>query len=278
MALLAQQTVQPQHIGRAVGVGKADRLRGIVAELGIEVRQFLNGAVFAAHLAAQDDLALLIALQDGLDVQDRPCQLRAAGDAPALVQVLQVIHDEELLHPAAHAAHALDQLLHRRARLRALRDLDGDQSLAEGRAAAVDHAELAARILCHQLVRRETHAPAGTADAAGNADIQQVIPCGQHRLHPLGGILRVDHRGLDLRTAADGIVVRWAVELALRQLAVDAVRQRKRPDVILLQHLRRQIGRRIRKNANHGNSSCFQFINCAAASPPACQTAAGSRP
>ena len=104
------------------------------------------------------------------------------------------------------------RLVERFARVAPLGRLQDDESFAERGAQRIDRADLPVRKLLAQLVRRDHGGLIRAADAGGHADIENVAPLRQQRLHVFDVALRRDLRGVDLRTVAQLAVIVRAVE------------------------------------------------------------------
>ena len=208
------------------------------------------------------DLALRIALQNGLDLQKRAGQRRRAGQTATLAQELQVVYHEQLSHLAAELRRAGGDRIHIGALLRQIRRLQHHQTLAQRSAPAVQHPDVPVGIALPQLLRHHAHAPAGAADAAGQPDIQHVIALLQHGLHGFAGGQGADHGGLDLRALAHGFIIGVAVKGGghVRRYAVDGIGQAQLPDAVLLPQLRRQVGRVVCHHSNHDMSPFIMEI------------------
>lgn len=156
-------------------MGDADA-RGLIQRALIEiVRQLGVGLLIPAHLAAGNDVARLVAAQDGLDAEHRADQRRRAGDAPAALEVVEIVHREELAHVGAARENAVADLLKAPARAQQLRRLEHLQALAERGGIGVDGHDFGVRIFFPQLLRRERRGVRRAADAAGHTDVEHIV-------------------------------------------------------------------------------------------------------
>ena len=270
-------------------MGKADGGVQVAHGFGVKLRQRLQGFFLAPHLVIHHDLAFFIAPKDGLNLQEGAGQPRAAGDAPTLVQIFQIIYHKKLLHAGAAAAGIGLQLRKRLALPRQLGRFQHHQALAQRSAPSVNHGYTPPAVLLRKLLALQRNAPAAAADAAGNAQIQHVLPLLQTLLYGASRPLGVHHGGLHLRAMAHGVVEGGAAELdvVIRLHAVHLIGQGHRADVIFPQYFHGQIGCRIRKDLYHifilsfaGVKHSGQAVTppCPATSRPACRTAFHSPP
>ena len=79
----------------------ADLLGLVRDQLFIEVGKGSEGLLAPARLAAQDDLALLIAAQQGLDLQHRADDSGSLAHAAAALEIGEVVDREILAHHVA---------------------------------------------------------------------------------------------------------------------------------------------------------------------------------
>ena len=251
--LAAQQGLQVQRVGRRVGMGNADGRMGIVYGLGIDVRQSLQRLFLAPDLAVHHDLALLVAPEDGLHLQNRTGQPRAAGNTPAPVQVFQVIHHEKLLHTGTKTAGKFFQFFQALALPGQSGGLNNHHSLSQRGPPGVHHPDSAFAVLFRQLLALQLHAPAAAADAAGYAQIQHILSLPQTFPHGLRRLLGVHHGGLHHSPRAHGPVEGSAVELnaPVRLRAVYLIGQGHGFYGKLVQYFHWQIRCRIRKDLYH---------------------------
>ena len=166
-----------------------------------------------------------------------------------------------LAHLAAQLLTADLDLLDDAALRRQLGSRQHDETFAQGRAPAVQHADLPVRILLGQFLGHQPHAPAGTADAAGEADVQHIVAVFQMRLHfPPGGV-RCNHGGLHHGAVPHGLVKAAAIELRadIRRLTVYGVGQAKLTDAVLLQQVLGQVCRVVGHNTYHNSVLLFAF-------------------
>ena len=254
-------------------MGDTHRPGAVHGVLLVQLRQRLHGLQLTTNLAVLDDVALRIGLKDGLDLQQRARYLRRSADAAAPAQILQVVHHEELAHPPAIFLSLPDDFICRTALLQHFGCLQHHEALSQRSAAGIQYPDHAVGVFAPQLLRHKLSAPAGAADAAGDGDVQYVIPLLEGALHGVPNQSRAHQRGLDLGTLPHGLVV--VVAHQLRGLAVQQIRQGHGGDVILFQQVGRDVGRRIGENSQH--SFLLLLIPVSAASPPVCRTAAHSR-
>ena len=245
MARLPQLGLQPQGLAGAVPVGDANQVVQVDGPLLIDAHQPLDGPQLAPGLVEQDDLALLVAPEDGLDLQQGAHQRRRTGDAAALAQILQVVHSEILaVILAVHEGGGLQ----------------GRDSRPQRRAHAVDGADPAAGIFLHQLVPGQLGRPPAAADAGGNAEIHHVVPLGHIGLEGFFCIVRVHHGGAHVGAGAQGLIILVAVQPLRGRLIVNGQRHGKQMDVVLLPQLGGQVGPGVHKDLDHDKTVPFKIF------------------
>ena len=136
------QALLERLVQRARGGAAADAQANALVSLGRRGRHGNHGverAVPAAGLLGDGVVALLVAHEDGLDVERRAKAVDGLADAPALVEVLERLDREEHVRLLGGAVEPLGELLERHARLdvvdAALDDHAGDHADRAG----VDH-------------------------------------------------------------------------------------------------------------------------------------------
>ena len=174
-AAFTQHGLQTQSIRRSISMGNANGGGLVLHQLVIFFHQRLQRPLLAAELAIQDNFALLVALQNGLDLQQGACQTGTAGDAAAAMEVFQVVHHKILLHLAAAGAGKGHQFIQRFTLPGQLGRFQHHQPLAKRRAAGVDYHHPAGFVVFGHFLTDQINAPAGAADTAGNSQIQHIV-------------------------------------------------------------------------------------------------------
>ena len=241
-------------------MGDADQVVQVDGPLLIDAHQPLDGPQLAPGLVEQDDLALLVAPEDRLDLQQGAHQRRRTGDAAALAQVLQVVHSEILAVILAVHCHFLHQLVQAHALAHQGGGLQSRDPRPQGRAHAVDGADPALGILLHQLVPGQLGRPPAAADAGRNAEIHHVVSLGDIRLKGLPGVVRVHHGGAHVGAGAQGLIILVAVQPLRGRLIVNGQGHGKQVDVVLLPQLGGQIGPGVHKDLDHDKTVPFKIF------------------
>ncbi len=254
-AALTQRIEQKLRAGCIVCVRDADLLGLVGDELLVKVRQRGERLLAAARLAAQDDLALVIAAQQRLDLEHGADDGGSLAHAAAALQIGEVIDREVLAHRMAAAGDLLDDQRERRAVFEHTRGLDHQQPFAERGGIGVNGGDFPLREFFLQLLHGHGGRMRRAADAAGHADIDHVVAGRQRRVQRLEKRAKVDHGGGYGRAAAHGVIVGFPVEINSRILmrfnTVDEVRQRDDAQGIFLNVSSRQVCRRVGKDLDH---------------------------
>ena len=238
----------------------ADRLRLRVADqLFIALGDGLDGALAAAELGEADDLALRVALEQGLDLQHGPDGGFEIGQAAGPAEVAQVVDREDLRHAVPQRTQKGVGVVDAHPLAAAVDRAHDEQTLAERGAVGVNEQELARREFLAQLTRGDLAGGVGAADTGGHAHEQHVLPRLQHRGQHIEIALRRDLRGRDLRSAAhlrikglrvEGIEVQTGLLISVRVEGEGNDR-----DMLLLQIRSREIGRGIGYDSEHDVAS-----------------------
>ena len=254
-AALAQCVEQKLRAVCIVRVRDADLLGLVGGQLLVEVGQRGERLLAAARLAALDDLALIIAAQQRLDLEHGADNGGSLAHAAAALEIGEVINCEVLAHGAA----ALGDLLHDEregcAVFEHTRSLEHQQPLAERGGIGVNGGNLPLRELLLQLFHGHGGSVCRAADAAGHADVDHVVSGGQCRMQRLQKSGEVNHGGGHGRTAAHGVIVSLAVKIDCGILlclhAVNGIVQRDNTQGIFLNVSSRQVCRRVCEDLDH---------------------------
>ena len=216
----------------------ADLLGLVRDQLFIEVSKGGEGLLAPARLAAQDDLALLVAAQQGLDLQHRADDGSSLAHAPAALEIGEVVDREILAHHVAALRNFLHDLVKGRAVFEHACSLDHEQPLAERGGISVDGGNLPLREFFLQLLHSEGGSMCRAADAAGHADVDCIISGRKRLTQRLEKTGDVDHGGRHGCTAAHCVIVSLAVKVHSRVLmrldTADQVGQRNHAQGIFL--------------------------------------------
>ena len=178
------------------------------------IQQRLDRLLAPENLQVENEFSLRVALKHGLKVHNAARKRRAAGDASAALEEVQVVYHDVGADLMASALCVRGNFLHARAVLAQLHRLAQDHALAGDGGERIHHEHLLRGIFLLQYLRRDLARPAGAADAAGHAQIEQVFPRGQMRLKRAQKSCGVDHRSFHHQRAllAHALKKRLAVE------------------------------------------------------------------
>ena len=221
----------------AIAVADID---GIVFAQRLQLRHFIdkggNGLLAPHRLADRNEMPLVVHVQNGLDFEQRADRRRRAADAPAALQVEQIVHREEMADMPFEFLGVVARLFDGRARIRLLHDVIDKKPLPERRAERIHHIHLAVGILFAKLLRRQTIALARAGKPRREGKHEHVFPrfeIGLHMVHYLRGRCL---KGFGERAAAEKFIelfhlhrlapvaaVRYAVQRKAQWYAIDAV-------------------------------------------------------
>ena len=242
--LLFQCIKQERRTLRVVRMRDADGGGLVRAEVLIALGKLGKRLLSAARFTAQDDLSLLVAGQDRLDLQDRADHGGDAAEPAAALEILQIVHGEILADAVLFLLERFDDGIERRALVAQTRRTQHLQALAQGGGKRIDNGDTPLRIGLAQLAGGKLRRLRRTADAAGHSDVEHVLSRLEALLHGSKERTRAYHRGLYRRTGAHGVIKRLAVKIVLRDVLLPVERVGKRDDaqVIALDQLCGQIG------------------------------------
>ena len=204
----------------------------------------LDRAFAAAHLFKADDLALVVALEQGLDLQHGTHGRGQVGKTPAALEIAQVVHREHLADAEAAVQQPLGRGVHTQAELAVAHGPDHQQPLAQRGAQRIDKPELAVGKLLPQIRRRDRGGVERAADAGGHADEEDVAALLQLLPEEIGIALRGDLRGRHDLPSAHVVIKGLSLKMKIRRLfAVNHKGIGDTFDFILTKKLLRQVCR-----------------------------------
>ena len=236
---------------------------GVPDQLVVELGQGLDGLAPAPGLAVHDDVAELVPLEQGLDVEHGAQQGLRPGNPPPSAEVEQVIHGEQVGDAQAEGEQDVGGLVQAHPLLPQGEGPQDQQPFTQGGGQGVHHAQPALGEFPLQLLGGDAGGLIGGADAGGGADEENVQPRLERRLQIFDKALGRDHGGGDLRALFHGMEKGGAVVSLGSQaevlLAVDGIGQgddhQPQPG-----HLgQRQTGERIGDDGKRHNS-CLLVI------------------
>ena len=218
---------------------------GVHHQLVVVLCQGFDGLSAATGLGVGDDLALLIALQQGLDLQHGADQRHRAGHAPGLFQEHQIVHHEDLAHVAPQRQKPPGGFRQVQPGMLVFHRPHHQYALAQGRAQGVHQAEFPLGIAFPQLDHGHLGGLVGAGDARGHAHEQYVLPGLQQGLEVVDVCLGIDLAGGHAQAVAHGGIESRAVKglrvHAGHLPAVDGVAEGDDGDVIRLEPRGRQV-------------------------------------
>ena len=249
---VGQHFLQELRVLQAVAVGDEHRvMAGVHGQLAVLVRQGLDGGPAAPDLEHGDQVAGIVHMEHGLDVQQSTHEGGRRADPAAPLQVDQIVHGEPVTEVEAGVLHEFGGLLQAGALPLLLHGEVHQQAEAGGGGEGVHHQDLPVRVLLHQSLGSHGAGVYGGAEAGGKADVEDVLALFYAGLKGLLKDLHVGRCGAGHAAASHSLIElgKGQVEVAEALLVLVKLHgQADKGHLPLLQQLRRNVTGGICKN------------------------------
>ena len=218
------------------------------------VQRVREHALHAAHLVDDGQLAVLREGEDGLDAERAADDGRRRGDAPAALQIKQVVRGDHILEVQRQVGHGGIRLVEGVARVAAAHRLIDQLALADRGRERVHRFQVEGRIFLFDILRRTARHMDGGREAARDGEVQHVRAALPGDLFEMRVVrVVVEHgraRGDLVPQLRVKVQILCVIGKSVEVFTHDAVlfhreRERREPHVMRAHIVRIQIGRRI---------------------------------